>query len=349
MGILFKSIGNYKEGSASYFSMVSKKNRGLIVLDDKTLTFESERKDILVQIILADIESFYIVDKFKAPIVQIRNIFGLEFSFCPLKEEKNLFEPLKDLSIELLKALTYAIFNRNNSIIFDSLGFYCENLPSGISWKSGMINGFILLSPEYIAFKPIEEGFFYYLSINHLQSIKLESKGSNPIVYVQTFEDYSYSYTASKLQEGKYLKNQAKTEELFNLLKHSKLEKKSERKEYTLPDKKLIEKVETMLKVSTRIKLEMMREALDIDERLFSEKIFEWAEKFNFVIDGDYLIVKSGNISAFVKNLLLDQEFLKEKKKKKKTDQTINCQLCGKQIDKNSKICPYCGNEIKIF
>ena len=124
----------------------------------------------------------------------------------------------------------------------------------------------------------------------------------------------------------------------------AKLEKIEEPKEFSDPEKSLIKKIETMLKVSTRIKLNMMREALGIDEKIFSEKIFEWAEKFDFVIDGEYLIIKAGSISAFVKNLLLDHDLLKQNKKKHKK---IICQLCGKKIDKNSKVCPYCGAEIK--
>ena len=46
-----------------------------------------------------------------------------------------------------------------------------------------------------------------------------------------------------------------------------------------------------------------MRDALKMDEKTFSVKIFEWAHQFNFVINGDYLIVNPEKVDDFIDNV----------------------------------------------
>ena len=81
------------------------------------------------------------------------------------------------------------------------------------------------------------------------------------------------------------------------------------------------EKIKQMLNVSTKIKLEMMRKALKLQENIFSEKIFEWAEQFNFTIDGDYLIVNKDTIEDFMN--ALDAQFVSWRKKEEGSDGKI--------------------------
>lgn len=62
-------------------------------------------------------------------------------------------------------------------------------------------------------------------------------------------------------------------------------------------------KIERMLLVSNRIKLEMMRTALNMEKKAFDEKIFEWAEEFGFIIDEDIIIVDKNKISDYINKL----------------------------------------------
>ena len=62
-----------------------------------------------------------------------------------------------------------------------------------------------------------------------------------------------------------------------------------------------------MVGVSKRIKLEMMRETLGMNQKDFNNKIWSWAEKFNFTIDGDYILVENADIDGFIRNL--DEQF----------------------------------------
>ncbi len=62
-------------------------------------------------------------------------------------------------------------------------------------------------------------------------------------------------------------------------------------------------KIERMLQVSNRIRLEMMRNALNMEKKAFDEKIFEWAEEFGFIIDEDILIVDKDTVSDYINKL----------------------------------------------
>ena len=50
-----------------------------------------------------------------------------------------------------------------------------------------------------------------------------------------------------------------------------------------------------------------------MQEETFSEKVFEWAEEFNFIIDGDYLIVNKETLDDFMS--ALDSQFESWKKR----------------------------------
>ena len=58
-----------------------------------------------------------------------------------------------------------------------------------------------------------------------------------------------------------------------------------------------------------------------MQEEAFSEKIFEWAEEFNFTIDGDYLVVNKETIDDFMS--ALDAQFESWKIKEEGSDGKI--------------------------
>lgn len=68
-------------------------------------------------------------------------------------------------------------------------------------------------------------------------------------------------------------------------------------------EKDLIEKIKKIIKVSTRFRLDMMRDILGIDEIIFNDKILNWARDFNFKIDGDYLIINKDTALDFINEL----------------------------------------------
>lgn len=95
----------------------------------------------------------------------------------------------------------------------------------------------------------------------------------------------------------------------INLKKRKDLKLKSKRD----IEQEIVEKIRSMMEVSERISLEMMRKTLEMDSDEFLNNIWGWAKKFGFRIDGDYIIVENADVGEFVK--YLDDQFLNWKKK----------------------------------
>ncbi|NHJ25317.1 MAG: hypothetical protein EAX89_12120, partial [Candidatus Lokiarchaeota archaeon] len=65
----------------------------------------------------------------------------------------------------------------------------------------------------------------------------------------------------------------------------------------------IIEKIRKVMNVSTRVKMDTLKDYLKMDTTTFNQKIFDWAAQFNFTIDGDYLNIRKENVSDFIDEL----------------------------------------------
>ncbi len=65
----------------------------------------------------------------------------------------------------------------------------------------------------------------------------------------------------------------------------------------------VVQKLSRIMRVSSRVRLDMLQGALKMPASEFNEKIFEWAEEFKFRIDGDYVDFAGGNIGGFIAEL----------------------------------------------
>jgi tRNA A22 N-methylase len=89
-------------------------------------------------------------------------------------------------------------------------------------------------------------------------------------------------------------------------------------------EKQLIEKLIKILSVSKNVKLERIQRALELDPNTFDQKIFEWAEKFGFEIDREFINISKVKINDFIiiwksnlnRELLLNQKIERKLKKK---------------------------------
>jgi hypothetical protein len=90
--------------------------------------------------------------------------------------------------------------------------------------------------------------------------------------------------------------------------KKKKMEEKELKK---IQQKKLskesYDKIKQMLKVSTRLKLDLMRNTLGMSKYVFNNLIFNWAEEFNLTIEGDEIIINKETVNDLIN--ALDQKF----------------------------------------
>nr|MDO8083309.1 WD40 repeat domain-containing protein [Candidatus Sigynarchaeum springense] len=68
-------------------------------------------------------------------------------------------------------------------------------------------------------------------------------------------------------------------------------------------EKEAVSKIKKMMQVSKRLRLDMMRDALGIDQKTFSSKMIDWAAQFGFQIDGDYVDFSNGDTNGFITEL----------------------------------------------
>jgi hypothetical protein len=274
---LFESFGNFATGQPTYLGLISKKSRGIIKLTEKGFSFKSDKDKILFQILVSDIENFYIQKRFKLPTIELINKQGTYFTFYPHKKEKSSYSTSKKLTKELFRQLTRLTFKNEKMILFEA---------NGMCWK-----------------------------------------GSNEI-------------HNKNLGKGIIFHDKSKTEKFYNLINQAKEYKESEQIERKKQENERINQIKSMLQVSNRLRLDMMRVALDMEEKDFNNKVFEWAKSFNFVIDGDYLIVNYDTISDFLNDLSNRLSVFRRSGIK------VKCQNCGNLIDFDAKICPKCGKDV---
>ena len=66
-------------------------------------------------------------------------------------------------------------------------------------------------------------------------------------------------------------------------------------------------KLRKITRVSKRVKLDMLRDALEMDPATFNRQVFDWAAEFGFRLDGDYADFAESDVEAFIRSL--DAEF----------------------------------------
>lgn len=64
-----------------------------------------------------------------------------------------------------------------------------------------------------------------------------------------------------------------------------------------------IEQLKSLFKISKRVKIDLIQEILKISKSELIKMMITWSERYQFVLDGDYLEINKGNLSDFLDNL----------------------------------------------
>ena len=339
MVVLFESYGNFTSGQTSYLALISRKSRGTITLTDKEFLFKSEKDNILFHLRTNDIQNFSIKNRFKLPTIELVSVQGITYTFYPHKKEKSSLTTSKKSTEDLFRELTRSTFKKENPILFETIGsLKNSDSEKGIS-TSEALTGVIFLNEDYLSFKPFTEKSITQISILNIINISSDTSKSGPAVNIQTKDGKYCSFLTLKKRIGRHTKDKAKTERLFELINQAKIYKSSEQTRLQKEEKEKIDRVKSMMQVSNKLRLDMIRTALDMDDKLFTEKVFQWATQFNFLIDGDYLIINQDTATEFLNDLASGTNILSRRGLK------IKCRFCEKLIEYGAKICPYCGKE----
>ncbi|MBY8987653.1 MAG: hypothetical protein KGD61_04305 [Candidatus Lokiarchaeota archaeon] len=339
MVVLFESYGNFTSGQTSYMALISRKSRGTITLTDKEFLFKSEKDNILFHLRMNDIENFSVKNRFKLPTIELISVQGISYTFYPHKKEKSSLTTSKKATEDLFRELTRSTFKKENPILFETIGSLKNSYSEDEIFTSEALTGVIFLNEDYLSFKPFSKKIVTQIPILNIVNISSDTSKSGPAVNIQTKDGKFHSFITLKKHVGRYSNEKAKTERLFELVNQAKIYKKSEQTRLEKEEKEKIDRVKSMMEVSNKIRLDMVRTALDMDDKLFTEKVFQWAKQFNFLIDGDYLIINQDTATDFLNDLSTGTSILSRRGLK------IRCRFCEMSIEYGAHICPYCGKE----
>ena len=339
MVILFESFGNFATGQTSYMALVSKKSRGTITLTEKEFLFKSEKDKITFHLRISDIQNFAIKTRFQLPTIELVSVQGIIYTFYPHKKEESSRATSKKATKDLFRQLTRSTFKKESPILFETTGSFRDyDLLDGEEGADSQ-RGIIFLNEDFLSFKPFTEKSIYQIPILNIIKFIFDTSNIGPAINIQTNEGKSYSLMALKKQLKMYAKDKSKTKKLYELLNQAKIYKSSEQKRLEKEDHEKIERIKSMMEVSNRLRLDMIRVALDMDEKKFTQKVFQWAKKFNFLIDGDYLIVNQDTVTKFLNDLSTGTNIISHSGLKKK------CRFCETLIEYGTKVCPFCGKD----
>ena len=336
----FESFGNFTTGIASYRALVSKKSRGTLKLTDKTFSFKSEIDKILFEIKISDIQNFYINKRFNLPTIRLLTLQELQFNFYPHKKEEKSLSSSKNLTEELFIQLARITYKKNQPILFE-INAGLSNLNEGVL-DLDLQEGILLLTEDYLSFKAYNEEPVKQISIKNLINISYNELDKNSPVQIYTSDNKIWNIFATKKTIGRISNDKTKTRKFFELLNQAKIYKTSEQIRLEKEEQERIKRIKSMFEVSNKIRLDMVRTVLNMDEKMFNDKIFQWARQFKFIIDGDFLIINSDTINEFLENLKMGFDLSIRRNLRKR------CINCGENIDFSAKICTYCGKEQEI-
>lgn len=339
MSTHFESFGNFTTGVSSYWGLISKKSRGTIQLTDKSFSFRSAKDKILFDIKISNIQNFYLIKRFRFLSIELITDQGVYYNLYPRTQQNKMFGGSEKLAKELFTSLVRVVYKGDYPILFETKGsFIKKKVKEGILQEKRH-NGIVILTEEYILFKAYKKKPNKKIPILEIEDTILHNNNSEMYLQIKLKDKNVFSIIALKNKRNRNRKDKVKTAQLYEMLIQAKQYKISENIKKQEEDEMRIKRLKSMFEVSNKVRLDMVRLALDMEEKTFTNKIFQWAKKFKFIIDGDYLIVNTDTINKFIEDLKLGFDLTIRGELK------TNCINCGKSFDYTAKICPYCGKE----
>jgi hypothetical protein len=229
MTILYESAGSFNTGIPNYRSFISKRSRGSIILDEKTLSFESEVDKIVFRIKLGEIEDFFMRSRFSIPYIELKTMNMATYTLYPLRKLKNSYNSSLVMTEELFRELARLICNKDQPILFDAIGILYPGSLQVIDLKEKSFQGHIFLTENYILFKSFQSSLINNIKITEIKQIIIEIVDSTKYVTIETLEGKEFSFLILKEKKRKFIKDKIKTEKFYDVLNNTKIYKDSEK------------------------------------------------------------------------------------------------------------------------
>jgi len=229
MTILYESSGSFNTGIPSYRSFISKRSRGAITLDEKTLSFESEVDKIVFHIKISEIQDFFMRFRFSIPYIELNTINKTTYTLYPLRKHKNSYNSSLLMTEELFRQFARLISNKDQAILFDAIGVLYLGSFQSIDLKKKSLRGHIFLTENYILFKSFQMGDISNIRIVDIKLIIIEIVDSTRYVSIETIEGSIFSFLILKEKRRRFVKDKIKTDKFYDVLNNAKIYKESEK------------------------------------------------------------------------------------------------------------------------
>ena len=229
MTILYESLGSFNTGISSFRSLVSKRSRGTITLNEKILSFESEVDKIVFHVKISEIQDFIMRFRFFIPYIELNTINKSIYTLYPLRKHRNSYSSSLLMTEELFRQLARLICNKAQTILFDAIGVLYPGSFQSIDLKERTFQGHIFLTENYILFKSFQLGDISNIKIVDIKLVIIEIVDSTRYVTLETLEGSVFSFLMLKEKRRKLVKDKIKTEKFYDVLNGAKIYKESEK------------------------------------------------------------------------------------------------------------------------
>lgn len=245
------------------------------------------------------------------------------------------------------------------TILFENIGWFGKGTPHGFVWWGGLTGGYIILTDKELIFKRDRESLLndFSLNLTNIKEIERASRRLSPYLKITTISNETLTFCPYTGRGNQKRSDVPKVNRLLKLLNELQLihEQIHEQTEISQIEqiKNIRENITKLLSVSNKIKLDMMRDILQLNKDSFNNMILDWAVKYNFTIDGDYILINKDTLPNFIEELNQLYDYGNEPTTSSSpsalnstSSETKFCANCGQELNKGAKFCNNCGMKL---
>ncbi len=142
------------------------------------------------------------------------------------------------------------------------------------------------------------------------------------VIAIRVYANYARKATSQKIQAESQQRRQAEAEARQRAEQEARIREEqeaplraaaearqnTEREHQRLAQEEArMKKLQQIIKVSNKLAVERIAQVLEMSIDETWKRVFDWAEKFQFTIDGDFILFNKDTVSAFIASM--DKEF----------------------------------------
>ncbi len=126
------------------------------------------------------------------------------------------------------------------------------------------------------------------------------------IIYTVTEKGYVRKFQETLAKRAEVANVRAVQEAHVRAIEENKRRTEDEIRQHAAEEARM-KKLQQIIKVSNKLAVERIAQVLELSVDETWERVFDWAEKFHFTIDGDYILFNKDTVNDFIASM--DKEF----------------------------------------